>query len=124
MTKPIVGSRLTPLMEAGLVARCAITDLEAGVSARNGLDWQRTRTARSTWPLAPIDQAVMARAIEVQGELARHGLHRAVKIGDLLIAAAAHAAELIVLHYDRDFDRIAEVTNQPVEWIAAPGTAD
>ncbi len=111
-------------MEAGLVARCTITDLEAGVSARNGSDWQRTRMARSPWPLVTIDQAVLDRAFEVQGELAGHGLHRAVKIGDLIIAAVAERAGLVVLHYDRDFDRIAEVTGQPLEWVVATGTAD
>ncbi|MEB3049225.1 PIN domain nuclease [Mycolicibacter sp. MYC123] len=124
VTKPTVAQRLLPLMEAGLVARCTVTDLEAGVSARNGLDWKRTRQARSLWPQATIDQAVMDRAFEVQGVLAAEGLHRAVKLGDLLIAAAAERARLVVLHYDRDFDRIAAVTGQPTEWVAPPGTVD
>ncbi|MGI9155425.1 MAG: PIN domain nuclease [Marmoricola sp.] len=124
ITKPAVAPRLLPLMEAGLVARCTITDLEAGVSARSGVDWRRTRTARFEWPQVAIDQAVLDRAFEVQGALAGKGLHRTVKIGDLMIAAAAEQAGLVVLHYDRDFDRIAEVTRQPVDWVAAPGTAD
>jgi predicted nucleic acid-binding protein len=124
VTKPAVGARLIPLMEAGLVARCTVTDLEAGVSARNGRDWEATRTARSPWPRAAIDQEVMDRALQVQGALANRGLHRAVKLGDLIIAAAAERAQLVVLHYDRDFDRIAETTSQPVEWVATPGTAD
>jgi predicted nucleic acid-binding protein len=111
-------------MEAGLVARCTITDLEAGVSARSGPDWRRTCVARSVWPQVAIDQAVMDRALQIQGELAGRGLHRAVKIGDLIIAAAAERSGLVILHYDRDFDRIAEVTGQPVDWVAAPGTAD
>ena len=122
--QPAIRARLHPLMEAGLVARCTITDLEAGVSARSGVDWTRTRSARSPWPRAPIDQSVLDRAHEVQGELAHRGLHRTVKIGDLLIAAAAERAALVVLHYDRDFDRIAAVTDQPTEWIVSPGTAD
>ena len=124
IAKATVAPRLVPLMEAGLVARCTITDLEAGVSARNAQDWRGTRMARSPWPQVAIDQAMMDRAFEVQGELAGRGLHRAVKIGDLIIAAAAERAGLVVLHYDRDFDRIAEVTSQPVDWVAAPGTAD
>jgi predicted nucleic acid-binding protein len=119
-----VATRLTPLMEAGLVARCTITDLEAGVSARSGRDWRHTRLARSAWPTATIDQAVLDRAYEVQGKLADRGLHRAVKIGDLLIAAAAERAELVVLHYDRDFARIADVTGQLVEWLVPAGAAD
>lgn len=124
VTKPAVAQRLIPLIEAGLVARCTITDLEAGVSARNGRDWKRTRHVRSSWPQATIDQDVMDRAFEVQGALAVEGLHRTVKLGDLLIAAAAERARLVVLHYDRDFDRIATITGQPTEWVAPPGTVD
>lgn len=36
------------------------------------------------------------------------------KVPDLLIAAAAEASDLAVLHDDADFDRIAAVTGQPV----------
>ena len=64
------------------------------------------------------------RAFQVQGELADAGLHRSAKIGDLIIAAAAEQADLVVRHYDRDFERIAEVTGQPIEWVVPPGTAD
>lgn len=124
IAKPPVRERLTPLLEAGLVARCTVTDLEAGVSARSGADWRRTRSARSLWPQTPIDQQVLSRALAVQGELADRGWHRSVKLPDLLIAAAAEAAELIVLHYDRDFERIASVTEQPVEWIVPAGTSN
>ncbi len=107
-----------------MVASCAVTDLEAGVSARSGSDWKQNRRIRSTWPQASVGQSVMGRAFAVQGSLADRGLHRAVKIGDLIIAAAAEHAGLIVLHYDRDFDRIAEITGQPAEWVARAGTAD
>lgn len=124
IAQPAIGARLRPLMEAGLVARCTVTDLEAGVSARNGPDWSHTDSARSPWPRAAIDQSVLDRAYEVQGELASRGLHRTVKIGDLVIAAAAEYAALVVLHYDRDFDRIAGVTDQRAEWVVPPGSAD
>jgi predicted nucleic acid-binding protein len=43
---------------------------------------------------------------------------------DLLIAAAAELAGLVVLHYDRDYDRIAKVTGQRTKWIVEAGTAD
>ena len=47
---------------------------------------------------------------------------RGAKIADLLIAAAAESAELVVLHYDHDFDLIAAVTGQPVEWVVPAGS--
>lgn len=75
-------------------------------------------------PQATIDQDVMNRAFEVRGALAVEGLHRKVKLSDLLVAAAAERARLAVLHYGRDFDRIATITGQPTEWVAPSVTVD
>jgi predicted nucleic acid-binding protein len=51
----------------------------------------------------------------VQGLLADRGEHRAPAVPDLLIAATAELAGLTVLHVDRDFELIANVTRQHVE---------
>jgi predicted nucleic acid-binding protein len=40
------------------------------------------------------------------------------------VAAIAEARRLTVLHYDADFELIAEVTGQEQEWIVERGTAD
>jgi predicted nucleic acid-binding protein len=69
-----------------------------------------------------MDQSVLDRATEVQDALAARSQQRAAKIADLLIAAAAESADLVVLHYDHDFDLIADVTRQPTEWIVDAGT--
>ena len=58
----------------------------------------------------------------MQDELASRSQQRGAKIGDLLITAAAERAGLVVLHYDHDFDLIAQVTHQLVEWIVPAGT--
>ncbi len=80
------------------------------------------RQLRAAWPQVDMDQPVLDRAVEVQDELADRSQQRGAKIADLLIAAAAEAAGLVVLHYDHDFDLIATVTGQPVEWIVPAGT--
>ena len=49
----------------------------------------------------------------------RGGRHRGVSIADLLVAAVAVDYGLTVLHRDRDFDLIASVTGQPVQWFGA-----
>ncbi|MGI8506688.1 MAG: PIN domain-containing protein [Solirubrobacteraceae bacterium] len=46
------------------------------------------------------------------------------KVPDLLIAAAAEASRLTVLHYDSDFDQIAAVTGQPTQWVLPAGSID
>jgi len=48
----------------------------------------------------------------------------AVTIPDLIIAAVAERHDITILHYDHDFDVIAEVAGQPVEWVVPPGTAN
>lgn len=121
LAHPAVAERLTPLLETGLVARCTPTDLEAGFSSTAPDAHRRMREVRATWPFVPMDQGVLDRAVEVQDALAERSEHRGAKIADLLIAAAAESAGLVVLHYDHDFDLIARVTHQPTEWILAAG---
>lgn len=116
-----VQDRLAPLLVDGLVATCGIVDLEVGYSARDAATHAAVRRERRALPRAPVTEMVLERAFEVQGLLAEQGHHR-LPIPDLVIAACAEAAELTVLHYDGDFDRIAEVTGQPHEWVVARGT--
>ena len=58
---------------------------------------------------------IEGRALAVQLLLADRGMHRGPSIPDLIIAATAELAGLIVLHVDKDFDVIAGVTGQPME---------
>jgi len=51
--------------------------------------------------------------------LAFRGQHRAPSVPDLLIAAIAEQAALVVLHLDKDFDLIGEVSGQPMERLKA-----
>ena len=122
IAQPKIADRLRPLLESGLVARCTPSDLEAGFSSTSPASHRAMRELRSTWPFVAMDQSVLDRAVEVQDELAEQSHQRGAKIADLLIAAAAEFAGLVVLHYDYDFDLIARVTAQPTEWIAPAGT--
>ena len=117
-----VADRLDPLLEAGLVARCTLTDLEAGYSSTSPRHHLSMRRVRQTWPLLPMNQDVLDRAATVQDGLAERSQQPGAKVADLLIAAAAEAAGLVVLHYDHDFDLIADITGQPTEWIVPAGT--
>ncbi len=70
---PSVGARLRPLLEDGLVATCAIVDLEVLYSARSLTDYEQVLEERRSLDAAPITPKVMATAIELQ-----HALRRAV----------------------------------------------
>lgn len=108
----------------GELATCDMVRLELLHSARNADDFADIREELSALPDCPVDKAQWDRALEVYAQLSRRGgaHQRSVKHADLLIAAAAEAAGVAVLHYDEDYDRIAEITGQPTRWLAATGS--
>jgi predicted nucleic acid-binding protein len=54
--------------------------------------------------------------------MANSGDHRRVPSPDLLIAAAAELANVPIIHYDRDYGRIAVITGQQHIWFVPDGT--
>lgn len=104
-------------IERGLVAISTVTLLEAGFSARSAVELSRAlgSAALAAMPVEYLSPAAEDRAVDVQRLLAEHGHHRGPSIPDLLIAAAAEVSRRTVLHLDKDFDLIAELTAQPVE---------
>lgn len=112
-----------PMAAAGSLARAGITDLEMGYSARSAKEWDQTLEALDAFELIDTSADHVRRARQVQRLLAaKH--QRGRKVPDLLVAAAAEASGLAVLHYDADFDRIARVTGQPVAWVVRKGSVD
>ncbi|MBA2559007.1 MAG: PIN domain nuclease [Propionibacteriales bacterium] len=104
-------------IERGLVRISTLTLLEVGYSARSGTD---LATLVATAPISamPVEYSAPAiedRAMEVQQRLAERGHHRAPSIPDLLIAATAEINHHTVLHVDKDFELIADLTGQTVE---------
>ena len=109
-------------IERGLVRVTSVTLLEVGFSARSAGDLRRALGSAplQSMPVEYFTPAIEDRAIEVQSILAERGKHRAASIPDLLIAAVAELAQITVLHADKDFELIAEVTGQPVERLSQP----
>lgn len=108
---------------AGLLAVCPVTELEILYSARSKAHRDEIRAllrAAFGWMIMP--DRVFERAADVQDALVDRGTHRSAGPVDLLVAAAAETHGLVLLHYDADLLRIAEVTDQPVRWLAEPGT--
>ena len=118
---PAVSRRLRPLMQDGLIATCAIVDLEVLYSSRNLSDYEDVLDERRSLDSAAITPEVLERAIELQHELARRGQHR-LPIPDLVISAAAQSAGLVVLHYDSDFERIGAAGGAGHQWIVPKGS--
>ena len=112
---------MVPLIEEGLVATCAIVDLEVLYSTRSAADYEEVLEERRALDAAPITPVVMETAIELQRALAQQGQHR-IPIPDLIISASARRANLVVLHYDEDFARIHDVGGAAHEWVVPRGT--
>jgi predicted nucleic acid-binding protein len=121
-TRQEVREVVEPLLLAGEIATCAIVDLELLYSAPSRNAYRALAEALRGMPRAPVDESCFERALEVQALLAERSQHRAVALPDLLIAACAERNGLIILHYDADFDRIAEITGQRAQWVVDRGT--
>jgi predicted nucleic acid-binding protein len=113
---------IEPLLLAGQIATCGIVDLELLYGAPSRATYRELAGVLGALPRAPITEAVVDRALEVQSLLAAKSQHRSVPLPDLLVAACAEVARLTVLHYDAEFERIAKLTGQRVQWVAPRGS--
>ncbi|HKN95919.1 MAG TPA: PIN domain-containing protein [Pseudonocardiaceae bacterium] len=111
------------LMASSSLGRCTISDLEMGASARNAREWDTLLRANRTLVTIDIEPNDVVRAGGVQRALAESGC-RGRKVPDLLIAAAAERRGLVLLHYDKDFELIGNMTGQPHEWVVPRGSID
>lgn len=112
------------LVSAVEIATCAMVKLELLRSARNADEFFELADDLEALPQCPVGPDEWARALWVYGELAKQGgaHQRSVKHPDLLVAAAAESAGIPVVHYDEDFERIANITGQEHRWLAEPGS--
>ena len=108
----------------GEIASCDMVRFELLHSTRSAVEFGRRRAKLAALPDCPVDGPTWHRALDVYEHLAGQGgmHHRRVRPADLLIAAAAEAAGVPVLHYDSDYDTIAAITGQPTRWIAPRGS--
>lgn len=106
-------------VSAGLITLCPVVELEFLYSARSLSDRLRLqRLLAATYPWQSMPDRVFARATEVQQLLTERGQHRSADAIDLLIAATAESARLVVLTADADFRAVAGVTGQPIRFIS------
>jgi len=104
-------------IQRGLVRIATVTLLEVGYSARDArdLDAGLHGPPVGSMPIEYTTPITEDRAVHVLTLLADRGQHRAPSVPDLIIAAIAETAGLVVLHNDKDFELIADITGQPVQ---------
>ena len=121
--RPEVRDIIDPLTHAGRIGRAGITDLEVGYGSRNAQEWDQDMADLSVFELIETTSDHVRRARQVQRLLASRS-QRGRKVPDLLIAAAAEQAGLTLVHYDNDFELIANVTGQRCQWVVPAGSID
>jgi predicted nucleic acid-binding protein len=97
---------------------------EICLSARNIQDFNSIAVWLDEMPLLPdATPEVSAASEQLQRALVRRGTHRGPKVIDLIIAATALVHGCEVLHYDSDFDLLADA--EPAlraRWIVPRGS--
>lgn len=116
-----VHERFAALLTEGRLAACQMTALEYLNNAPDPKGYEALWRALHTQRWMDVTGSAMDRALTVHRMLAAKSQHRRFRLPDLIIAATAEEHGATVLHYDGDYDRIAEVTGQPVEWVAEKG---
>lgn len=123
-SEPAVAAVWTRLARAGDLVACPVVTLELLHDARDQETVERVAGALAALRQAPVTRSVTDAAIDaVRGLAARgaDGAHR-VPTADALIAAAAADRGFGVLHYDHDFDRLADALSFESRWIAPAGS--
>lgn len=111
-------TRIGDLRASEQLALCVITMTELLYSARNLDEMERDHRFLSELTFLPMTPVAEQQVVTTMKALAERGR----PIPDLLLAAVAQAHGAVVLHYDRDYELIADATGQPHEWIIPRGS--
>jgi predicted nucleic acid-binding protein len=123
MGNPRVARRLAPLIDGGLVATTASLDAEALYSARGSAEYEQVwHDRRLAYEYLPTNDEHWQGALNAQRQLAHKGQHRSVGVHDLLTAVLAATHNLMVVHYDADFETAATVLTFHHRWVLPRGT--
>jgi len=120
---PRVVKRWNRALRAGLLRIAPVTSLEILFTARDGTHFDTLAERLSALRPAQLTTSTAHGAQDVMRTLAHHshGAHR-IPIVDYLVAATAQEAGAAVLHYDHDYDTLAEVMEFESVWLAPPGS--
>jgi predicted nucleic acid-binding protein len=119
---PEVGERFAELLSTGRLAACQMSALEHLNNAPNPKGYEVLWKSIHGHRWIDVTTDAMNRAMSVHRKLAASSQHRSFSLPDLIIAATAELGGATVLHYDADYDRIASITGQPVEWVVPRGS--
>lgn len=107
---------------ASRVLVCDLVILELVRLAPNEKRAREVTERLDAFQLVPMPAKLWARARDLQLLLTTSGDHRRIPPVDLLIGAAAETAGVTLIHYDRDYERIAKISALKHKWFLPDGT--
>jgi predicted nucleic acid-binding protein len=113
-----VNERLRACLADG-AAVCDMVVAESLIRARSVEDLAARHQFFETIEVLPVDAEVWGRVFDLANLLAVAA--KAVATGDAVIAACAEANDLIVVHYDEDYETLGEVAGTSHEWVVPRG---
>jgi predicted nucleic acid-binding protein len=116
LVDPEVAEQLSPLVEAGQVATCAVIDLTLFALLNDPDEMEEVKASRTlAFPWLETTDQNLRRALEVQALLVAEG--QTVQWAALVVAAVAERHAATVLHNSSGFDRISRITGQSVRSV-------
>lgn len=120
---PAVRERFTEALRSDQLRLAPAIRLEILLSARSGAEFDALAETLSALRATQLTGAILHAAEGAMRRLARrsHGAHR-LPVVDYLLAATAEQIGAAVLHYDHDYDSLAETMEFESIWLAPPGS--
>jgi predicted nucleic acid-binding protein len=119
---PQLASWFNAQVSAGRVLVCDLVILELTRLTPNEIRAREVTKRLDAFQSVPMPAKLWRRARELQVALAANGDHRRVPPVDLLIGCAAETASVPLVHYDRDYERLARVSALEHHWLMPDGT--
>jgi predicted nucleic acid-binding protein len=120
-----VQTAVSAILEAQHELCCSgLTLDEFGFSARSAADHaEGSRRLRTSFLYLPASSKTDQIVLDIRSALWHAGKGRAAGVIDVAIAATAVSFNAVVLHYDSDFDHIADVyPPMKAQWIVPRGS--
>jgi predicted nucleic acid-binding protein len=121
--RPDIREPWVEVLRADRLRLSPVVRMEILLSARGGGSFDSLAERLSALRVAPLNSSVLRAAEDAMRTLAGHsaGAQR-LPIVDYLVAAAAQETSAAVIHYDRDYDLLAEIMSFESVWLSPPGS--
>ncbi|QIS13442.1 PIN domain-containing protein [Nocardia arthritidis] len=118
-----VATRVEQLLRTFAVYTTTPLILERCYSGKDAATFRALREEMDLLPRLDPDAEVSEIALSLQADLWAHK-PRSAGAFDILIAAVAIRHGLTIVHYDADYEHLAEVSALGHEWVVARGSID